>query len=190
MEPLGHLAMGLLFALPAWMLWDGRTGGAFIAFVLATATLPDLDLYLPWTKHHGAFHTVAFVGGVGLVAGVAAVAVLKPTLERWWRLTENETVDAGTVYLFVTGGFVLGGVSHLVGDVLAADHYEPIEPLWPLLGRGVEVGLDHYTSPWLNGVPFAVAVGLHLAVLGSATFPLKHRFRSWRRDHDVVDAAD
>jgi hypothetical protein len=182
----GHLAMALLFALPAWILWDGRTGGAFVAFVVATSTLPDLDLVLQSlglpVKHHGVTHTLVFVVGFAVVAGSVAVAVLRPTLKRWWRLTEDETIPKGTIYLFVTGGLTLGGLSHLFGDLLVADWAEPIEPLWPFVGAEIEIGVAHYTTPWLNGVLLVVAVVLHLAVLVSGTFPVEHRFRRWRTE--------
>lgn len=185
-EPVGHLAMALLFALPAWILWDGRTGGAFVAFVLATSTLPDVDLVLKGmgfgVKHHGVTHTILFVVVVGVVAGLLAVPVLRSTLHRWWRLTEDETIQRGTTYLFVIGGFVLGGLSHLLGDMLAGDGYEPIEPLWPVIGTEVEFPIAHYTSPWLNGILLLVAVGLHLAVIYSGLFPVEHRYRHWRRE--------
>lgn len=183
--PLGHLAMALLFALPAWILWDGRTGAAFVGFVLVTSTLPDVDLVLQsmgfGVKHHGVTHTILFVVVVGTVAGLAAIAVLKPTLQRWWLMTEEEPVQKGTLYLFVGGGFVLGGLSHLFGDMLAGDSYEPIEPLWPLIGTEVEFPIAHYTSSWLNGILLLVAIALHLAVLYSGTFPVEHRYRHWRR---------
>lgn len=183
---LGHLAMALLFALPAWILWDGRTGGAFIAFVLATSTLPDLDLVLQDAglpvKHHGVTHTAVFVVGFALVVGLVAVAVLRPMLTRWWRLTEDETVQRGTIYVFVAGGLALGGLSHLFGDILGGDRYEPIEPLWPFVQTEIELGVAHYASPWLNGGLLVVAVALHAAVLVSGTFPVEHRFRRWRTE--------
>ena len=183
---VGHIAMALLFALPAWILWDGRTGGAFLAFVLATSTLPDVDLVLQsmgfGVKHHGVTHTILFVVVFGGIAGLLATAVLKPTLQRWWRLTEEETIQRGTMYLFVAGGFVLGGLSHLFGDMLAGDSYEPIEPLWPVIGTEVEFPIAHYTSSWLNGILLLVAIGLHLAVIYSGLFPLEHRYQHWRRE--------
>lgn len=166
---LGHLAMGLLFALVGWMLWDGRTAVAFIAFVLTTSKLPDLDLRLQSfgmpVKHHGVLHTVVFVVGFAVVAGLVAVAVLRPVLQRWWRLTEGESVRKGTIYLFVTGGFALGGLSHLFADMLAADAYEPIEPFWPFVEKSVELGLVHYESSRVNLGLLLVAVFLHLVVV-------------------------
>lgn len=195
-EPIGHLALALVFALPAWILWDGRTGGAFVGFVLAASTLPDVDIVLMRRgvpiQHHTVTHTVTFVALVAAVGTLLAVATLRPTLRRWWRLTEDEPVRRGTIALFAGGGLLPGGVSHLLGDVLADDGYEPIEPLWPLVGAEIEFPLAHYTSPWLNGILRAVAVALHVAVVLSGTFPLEHRFRHWRReDHDDPgDAAD
>jgi hypothetical protein len=177
--------MGLLFALPAWILWDGRTATAFIVFVLLTSKLPDLDLVLQGlglpVKHHGVLHTVVFVVGFSVVAGAVAVAVLRPVLRRWWRLTEDETVRNGTIYLFVTGGLVLGGLSHLFADMLAADPYEPIEPLWPLVQEPFPIHVLHYTSLWLNLGLFILATALHAVVIVSGAFPVEHQFRRWKR---------
>lgn len=185
-ELMGHLAMGLLFALPAWILWDGRTGAAFIGFVLATTMLPDLDLLLQSlglpVKHHGVTHTVVFVLGVAAVAGVVAVAAFRPMLRRWWRMTERETVQRGTIYLFAAGGLALGGLSHLFVDMLAADSYESVEPLWPFVEGSVSIYVAHYTSPWLNLGLLIVAATLHTAVVASGVFPIEHRFRRWKLD--------
>lgn len=178
--------MGLLFALPAWILWNERTAAAFVAFVLATSTLPDLDLALQSlglpVKHHGVLHTVVFVVGFAAVVGVVAVAVLRPVLRHWWRLTEGETVREGTIYLFVAGGFALGGLSHLFVDMLAADSYQSIEPLWPFVEGSVSIYVAPYTSPWLNFGLLLVATTLHTVVVASGLFPLEHRFRRWKLD--------
>ena len=185
-ELLGHLGMGLLFALPAWILWRGRTAGAFVAFVVLTAKLPDLDLMLQElglpVKHHGVLHTIVFVVGFSAVAGAVAVVVLRPVLRRWWRLTEHEVVRKGTLYLFVTGGFTLGGLSHLFADMLAADQYEPIEPFWPFVQESFSFYIAHYTSPWLNLGVLIVAALLHAAIMVFGQFPIEHQFRSWKRE--------
>lgn len=184
-ELLGHLAMGLLFALPAWMLWDGRTAVAFIAFVVSTSKLPDLDLALQNlglpVKHHGVTHTVLFVFVFAVIVGLVAVTVLRPVLQRWWRLTEDETVQKGTLYLFVTGGLALGGLSHLFADMVAADSYEPIEPFWPVVQESYAIHVVHFTSPWLNIGLLIVATGVHVVVVASGLFPIEHRFREWKR---------
>lgn len=189
---MGHLAMALLFALPAWILWDGRTGATFIAFVLATATLPDLDLVLQSlglpVKHHGVTHTIVFVLGVAAVAGAVAVAVFRPVLRRWWRMTEHETVRKGPIYLFAAGGLALGGLSHLFADMLAADSYESIEPLWPFIEKSVAIYVTHYTSPWLNPGLLIAAATLHAVVIVSGVFPLEHRFRRWKLDLSTVES--
>lgn len=190
-ELLGHIAMGLLFALPAWVLWEGRTAGAFVVFVVMTSKLPDLDLTLQNlglpVKHHGALHTIVFVVGFSVIAGGVALVVIRPVLRRWWRLTENETVRSGTLYLFVTGGFVLGGLSHLFADVLAADPYEPIEPLWPFLHESVAIHAVHYASPWLNLGLLIVATIIHIAVVVSGLFPIDNPFQRWKQTIPAED---
>lgn len=182
-QPLGHVAVGLLFALPAWILWDGRTSLAFVAFVVATSRLPDVDLFLQGlglpVKHHGVTHTVVFVLGFAVVAGFALTAVLSPVLRRWWRTSENEDVNRETIYAFVTGGLALGGLSHLLADALAADWAEPIEPFWPVLQTSFEIGVVSYDHFWANLGLLVVAIGLHLPLFATELFPLETRFREW-----------
>ncbi|WP_254545362.1 metal-dependent hydrolase [Halomarina pelagica] len=168
-DVLGHLALALLFALPAWIVWDGRVSLAFVGTVLATAMLPDVDLVLrhvvPTVEHHGVTHTVLFVTVVSVVAGALAETVDTSVLERWWRESEGHAVSDGAVFLFVTGGFLLGGLSHLFGDVLSApDVSEPIEPLWPVFDKPISIDVLYYTSPWWNLGLLVAAVSLHLAL--------------------------
>lgn len=175
--------MGLLFALPAWVVWDGRVSAAFVAFVVSTSTLPDLDLVLrdlglP-VKHHGVVHTVTFVVAFSAVATAVAVALFRPLLERWWLRAEDERINTGSLVLFVGGGFVLGGLSHVVADVMAADHVEPVEPLWPFVEEPVALALFHYTSAWMNLGLLLAAVSLHLALFAVEAFPLETRYRQW-----------
>lgn len=68
-DVLGHVAMGLLWAVPAWFWWGRRVSLAFFGFVLLTVMVPDVDLYLPGVVHHGLTHTVLFVTLVALVGG-------------------------------------------------------------------------------------------------------------------------
>lgn len=178
---LGHYAVGLLFALPAWILWDGRTSLAFIAFVLATSRLPDIDLTLQAlglpVKHHGVTHTVVFVLGSAVVAGFLLTAVLSPLLRRWWQTSEGEDVNRETIYAFVAGGLTLGGLGHLLADALASDWAEPIEPFWPILQTSIEIGIVSYDSIWANLGLLIIAIGLHLPFIVTNVFSLETRFR-------------
>lgn len=179
---VGHVAFALLFALPAWVRWDGRTSLSFIAFVVAASTLPDLDLVLQRAgfavKHHGPTHTVVFVVGVAVLGGLLAIVAVQPTLRRWWYETEDEVVGRETIYLFTAGGLALGGLSHLVGDILGGDRYEAIEPLWPVVQEPVALDVLHYTSPWLNVWLLVAAVVLHLAFAATSALPLERGDRS------------
>ena len=174
---MGHIAVGLLFALPAWFVWDGRTALAFVGFVLSTVMLPDIDLllrhFIPTVHHHGVTHTVVFVVLVAVVAGVLVARVVMPVLERWWVESENRLVAERTVYLFVTGGLLLGGLSHLFVDMLSApDIAPPIEPLWPFLDKPISVDLIYYSSIWWNLGLLAVAVAVHLLLAYLDAFPV------------------
>lgn len=53
---MGHVAMGLLWALPTWVIWDTRVTLAFLGFVVPALLLPDIDLWIeriaPSLIHH------------------------------------------------------------------------------------------------------------------------------------------
>jgi membrane-bound metal-dependent hydrolase YbcI (DUF457 family) len=127
----GHLAMALLFAAPAWLVWGRRGALGFTAFALVTSMLPDTDLvlqhYLP-ISHHGITHTLLFVGVVSVVAGALAARFLTDQFNdhRWIRST---VITPDVVFLFATAGFLTGGVSHIFADLLSApDIAAPLSP--------------------------------------------------------------
>lgn len=176
-DVMGHVAMAALWALPAWYLWDARPSLAFVGLVLATAMLPDVDLLLrdvlPGVHHHGVTHTVVFVVGVALVAGVLAARALMPAIERWWIRSGSQAVPRLDVYAFVTGGLLLGGLSHLFADMLSApDISQPVEPFWPFFDKPVSVDLIYYSSPVWNLGLLTVAALLHAVVAYADIEPL------------------
>ncbi|WP_123538976.1 metal-dependent hydrolase [Halosimplex salinum] len=168
---MGHVAMGLLFALPAWFRWDGRLPVAFAGFVLTTVMLPDVDLVLevlfPAVEHHGVTHTVVFVAGVALVVGSLAGVLLAPRVEQVWQTSDGVRVTRRTLTEFVTGGLLLGGLSHVFADMLSApDIADPIEPLWPFVNQPISFDVIYYSSIWWNLGLLVLAVVLHLALAG------------------------
>ena len=173
----GHFAMALLWALPAWFLWDGRVSLAFVGFALATAMLPDVDLLLlglpVGVHHHGVTHTVLFVSTVAVVAGVVVAHALVPWIERLWLESEGHTIPRAGVYAFVTGGLLVGGLSHVFADMLSApDIAEPVEPFWPFFDKPVSFDVIYYTAPEWNLGLLLVAAALHAIVAYADVRPL------------------
>lgn len=179
-DVLGHFAMALLWALPAWLIWDGRVSLAFIALTLSTAMLPDLDLVLRsvlLVHHHGITHTFLFVLGVALAAGAVVEYALGPFLKRTVLQTEGYTVSNGALFVFIAGGFTVGGFSHVFADMLSApDIAQPVEPFWPLVDKPWSFDVIFYTSPWWNEGLLIVAVVLHI-VAARLDRRIEHPFR-------------
>lgn len=183
-DVMGHFAMGLLWAAPAWILWDGRVSAAFVGLTLATAMLPDVDLvlsqYLP-IAHHGITHTVVFVLGVALAAGAVVEWGLRSRIERAWLRAEGHGLSTGALFAFVFGAFALGGLSHLFADVLSApDVSQPLEPFWPLITDPLVVDLIWYNAVWWNAVLLAVALVIHIG-LAYLDLDVEHPYRIYRR---------
>lgn len=181
----GHFAMAALWALPAWYRWHGRVALAFVGFVLATAMLPDVDLVLraviPGVHHHGVTHTVVFVAGVALVAGVVVAHALLPAIERWWIQSEGHSIPTVEAYAFVVGGLVLGGLSHVFADMLSApDVASPVEPLWPFVDKPFSVDVIYYTAPAWNSGLLLVALALHGVVSYADVAPIANHVRRRR----------
>lgn len=170
-----HIAMALLWAIPAWFVWDSRVSAAFILFVLSTAMLPDVDLVLqgviPGVEHHGVTHTVVFVVGLSVIGGTISAMVFASTLRTWWLRSEDHPVSGETVSLFVIGGLLLGGFSHLFADMLSApDVAPPIKPLWPLVSEPISLDVIYYSSVWWNLGLMIVATVTHLLWRLSTSF--------------------
>lgn len=175
----GHLAFGLLFALPAWFVWRKRISAAFVGLALITSLLPDVDLWLSrWfpgqIHHHGVTHTIVFVALASLVAGLIAAAFLTGPLDDWlgW-----DRFDKGSMFTFAFAAFLLGGLSHVFADILSApDISTPIEPFWPFFDKPWSADLIYYNDPLWNSVFLIAMVVLH-AALAYAVGPMDHRYR-------------
>ncbi|RDI72887.1 metal-dependent hydrolase [Halopelagius longus] len=165
-DVLGHVAMGLLWAVPAWAFSGRRLSLAFVGTVLLTVMVPDIDLYLPGVVHHGLTHTVLFVAIVALLGGAVLAPLAGPTLRRWWRRREGGVPSSTTLYLFVAGGLLLGGLSHLFIDMLSAGSggNPPLEPLWPFVVRSISIDFIYYSAFVWNGGLLAAALAIHLVL--------------------------
>jgi membrane-bound metal-dependent hydrolase YbcI (DUF457 family) len=180
-DVLGHLGTALLWAAPVWLFYEARISLVFIGLTVMTAHLPDVDLllgrFLP-VAHHGVTHTVVFVTAVALIAGWITVFRFGSWIERQWLKGGHDPLSKRGLYAFVTGAFLLGGYSHLFGDVLSApDIAQPIEPLWPLVDKPWSVDVIWYSSPWWNSGLLLVALSIHLVLgyLSIRSFPRSHR---------------
>lgn len=176
---MGHVAMGLLFATPAWFVWTKRVSAVFVAITAVAALFPDVDLWFSRlfpgvVHHHGVFHTVVFVTIVSVVVGALVAATLVSQVDR---LVGFDRFDRGSLFAFAGGALFLGGISHLFADSLSApDIASPIEPFWPFFDKPWSVDLIWYNSPWWNVGLLTVAVLLNLGLAYLAD-PVEHRYR-------------
>jgi membrane-bound metal-dependent hydrolase YbcI (DUF457 family) len=176
---MGHIAFGLLFALPAWFFWDDRASVGFIVLAVVASVVPDTDLLLSWlfpnsVHHHGVTHTVLFVTVISLVLGAVLTVSLGKQIGDW---IESEEFDTFSLFVFSTTGFLAGGLSHVVADVLSApDISTPLEPFWPVYTQPLGVDLIWYNAAWINVGFLTVMVGTHI-LLAYLTTPVTHRYR-------------
>jgi formate/nitrite transporter FocA (FNT family) len=175
----GHLAFGLLFAIPAWFLWNRRASVAFVGLAVITSLLPDIDLWLQKlfpgaVHHHGVTHTVLFVTIASIVGGAIVAGLFTDKIDSW---IDSERFSAKSLFVFSTVAFWLGGVSHVTADMLSApDISTPIEPFWPFFDKPWSVDLVWYNAFWINFGFFAVMILLHVALAYWST-PRDHDYR-------------
>lgn len=178
-DVMGHLAMGLLWAIPAWFIWSRRASLAFISLAAVAALLPDIDLWITkvfpaLVHHHGVTHTVVFVLGLGIAVGAVVAATLTGPIDRWLR---NERFTTSSLFVFAAGGIVIGGLSHLFADMLSApDIATPIEPFWPFFDKPWSVDVIWYNDPLWNVGLLTVAIFLHAAI-AFLVDPVDHPYR-------------
>ncbi|QSX00795.1 metal-dependent hydrolase [Haloterrigena alkaliphila] len=180
-ELIGHAATALLFAVPAWFLWGRRPAVTFTALTQVTALLPDVDMVLkdyfshPLLQHHGITHTIPFMLLVGAVFGAIAARVLTPFLNAT-RLIHSDSITPSTTFVFTTGAFWAGGVSHVLADLLSAEPDTAIAPLWPLYRGDVIVNVIAYDSTPVNLSLIITAVVLHVGLYRAERYPYETRW--------------
>jgi len=176
---MGHVAFGLLFALPAWVRWDDRASVGFVALAVVASLVPDVDLWLArWfpdaVHHHGVTHTVLFVAVASLVGGAVVAGPLAGRVDDW---IGGERFGARRLFAVSTAGLLAGGLSHVVADVLSApDISTPVEPFWPVVTEPIPIDLVWYNAAWINVGFLSVMVAAHL-VLAYLTTPADRRSR-------------
>ncbi len=164
---MGHIAFGLLFAVPAWFLWSDRASVGFIALAVVSSLIPDIDLWLTMlfpaeVHHHGVTHTVLFATVVSLVASAIIAGLFTARIDDW---IESEQFDASRLFVFSFFGLLAGGLSHLVADTLSApDISTPIEPFWPFFAAPWSIDLVWYNAAWINVGFLSVMVVVHLGL--------------------------
>ncbi|WP_415381256.1 metal-dependent hydrolase [Halosimplex sp. TS25] len=168
---MGHLAMGLLWALPAWwLLWDEHASALFVALAVLMAPFPDVDKYVAMAfpnavHHHGVTHTVVFIAAISVVAGALVTAAFTDRIDGW----TAQRFDGRRTFLFATAAFAVGGLSHVFADMLSApDISTPIEPLWPFVDGSWGIDVLYYDNPWWNVGFLSLMVVVHLVVAYSA----------------------
>lgn len=174
---MGHLAFGLLFALPAWFRWDDRVSLGFVGLAAVAAFLPDVDLLLVAlfpgeVHHHGVTHTVLFVTVAALAGAAVVTALLTERFDEW---VGGESFDSPRLFAFSFLGLLAGGFSHVFADMLSApDVSTPVEPLWPLVDGAWGVDLVWYNARWINVGFLAVMLVVHVAVAYHTTPADRH----------------
>ncbi|WP_276255232.1 metal-dependent hydrolase [Halomontanus rarus] len=179
-EPIGHVAMALLFAVPAWLLWGRRPAVTFTVLTQVTALLPDIDLFFenhfghPLLQHHGVTHTIPFVV-VGVVFGLVAAYALTPVLNAN-RLVHSDSITPATTFVFTTAAFWAGGLAHIFVDLLSAAPDAAMEPLWPLYREDVVVNIVAYDSTPVNLGLIVCAVVIHVGLYRAERYPYETRW--------------
>lgn len=177
----GHVAFGLLFAVPAWFFWRDRASVTFIALAAVAALLPDIDIWLSRFfpaefHHHGVTHTVLFAVLASLVGGGLVAVLLTDRIDDW---IESERFDGRSLYVFVTLAFLTGSLSHIFADVLSApDISTPLEPFWPFYDKPLSIDVVWYND-WRINIGFLTVMVLVHVALALLTTPRDHRYRLW-----------
>lgn len=155
MQSPGHIGLALLFAAPAWLVFDQfRAGLAFSALAALTGMFPDLDIYVMryvFIEHHGVMHSLAFL--------VPAALVLGGIFTGGYLAVRDDHPAATTVFAFVTVALFTGMVAHMVGDILTSpDIAPPIKPLYPLVDSRFVLDAAFVKSNLWNLGPLALGL--------------------------------
>lgn len=133
MQAPGHIGLALLFAAPAWLVFEEfKAGLAFSALAALTGMFPDLDIYVMrhvFIEHHGLMHSLTFLIPAALVVGGILTG-------GYLAVRSSDRPSAAAVYGFVTLALFVGMFAHMTGDVLTSpDIAPPVKPLYPVVDQ-------------------------------------------------------
>lgn len=163
---LGYAAMALIWSIPAWYRWGGRVSLVFVGYALVASLLPDVDRLLPGVAAQGPTHTVAFVLAVALVGGAIVAVLAERVITRWWFEDEGWLPARSTIYAYGTVGLLVGGLSHVVVDLLSTSGGQrALTPLWPVVTDSVSIDLlGTLSDPSWSASLLVVALSLHVGL--------------------------
>jgi membrane-bound metal-dependent hydrolase YbcI (DUF457 family) len=156
MQSPGHIGLALLFAAPAWLVFEEfKAGLAFSSLAALTGMFPDLDIYVMryvFVEHHGLMHSLTFLVPAALVlGGVVAGGYLA--------VRSSDHPSAAAVYGFVTVALFTGMLAHMAGDVLTSpDIAPPIKPLYPIIDSRFVLDAAFVKSNLWNLGPLALGL--------------------------------
>lgn len=161
-DAVGHLAIALLWVIPVWFLWDERLSLAFVGLATVASLLPDVDVLVPGVPN-ATTHSILFVVAMALVVGAAVAVTAERVLTRWWFEDEGRVPARSTLYVFAAGALFVGGVSHLVADLLASSSVaEGVPLLWPVVTQRFTIAaVQPLGDVTWNGVLLVVALSVH-----------------------------
>ena len=166
MYPLGHYGMALLFAAPSARFLSKRRSALVALLALLVSTAPDMDLFVPYTHHHGGMHTVLF-----MIVGSAAVGLAFTAISAGYRMALRDRLGTPVlpereVFRLTTASFAVGIGSHLVADAIAIPIAENLlRPFWPLSDVVVEFYLIYPGDPLWNVGVFAAGLAVQAALM-------------------------
>ncbi|PSP99537.1 metal-dependent hydrolase [Halobacteriales archaeon QS_4_70_19] len=161
MHATGHYGMALLVYAPVgYVLLGVDPLLAFLggAGVVALATLPDVDLSLPFVPHRGPTHSLLFLALVAGALGAAGWAVGQGS----WQPIGGSVRTA----LFAAGIGLLGVGSHLLADMLTP---MGVNLFWPIPAKPFTLALTRADDTLANYALLGLGALAAAAVLLVAT---------------------
>ncbi|WP_435079014.1 metal-dependent hydrolase [Halococcus sp. AFM35] len=174
MHRAGHTGVWMLLYAPVafTLLSEGRPEVAVLgaAIVYVVEQIPDSDQFIPFLKHRGFSHTVAFAVLVGLTLGVLGLFIGERaflTVGNWITAQGFDSVGSAVIEAETAvnerelagigfGMGVFGVLAHLAGDVVTT---MGIQPFWPVSSWRISLSPLKARNPAANEMMFVLGVG-------------------------------
>lgn len=167
----GHIGLALLaaapFAILFGLIFGPQWGILTIAFSFITARLPDFDQHTPLLSHRGFSHTIWFACIVSLILAVVVTVILSigpSNISEDTSFLELVSSNWPTLLLSFLG-FMLGFISHLVGDILTEAYTYTVNPFWPISDQPYTLGWTQADSKIWNWGLLLLGIGLAIVAL-------------------------
>jgi len=138
MHKHGHIGLSLAVAAPIAIIFGYFFGPQWatltLIFSFITSRVPDFDHRTELIAHRGFTHTIWFAIIISLAGAliITQISTIAGTGPENAGITLSNITNLLPTFAMTFTGFMIGFISHLIGDIITEAYDYTVNPFWPV----------------------------------------------------------